>query len=518
MPAVRLSMRKIKEILRLKFGRGLSNRAIARSVQVSPATVSDCLMRAKLAGVGWPLEPELDEATLEAKLYPPPPPARQPRVVPDFAHLHRELKRKGVTLQLLWQEYKQVHVRDGYQYTQFCELYKRFKGKLDLVLRQDHRAGEKMFTDFSGDGIDIVDPVTGEVQQAELFIAVLGASSYTYAEAFESQELRCWTDGHIHAFEYFEGVAEITVPDNTKTAITHPSRYEPDVNPTYLDMAKHYGTVIIPARVRKPRDKAKLENAVLIVQRWILAALRNHKFFSIQQANDAITEKLEELNARKFQKLDTTRRELFEQLDKPALQALPATRYEFAAWSSPRVNIDYHVELYRHYYSVPYQLVHKRVEARVTASTVELFFKGNRVASHKRGYVKGQHTTQREHMPKSHRRYLEWTPSRILNWAGQTGPATRTLAEKILASRRHPEQGYRSCLGLLRLGKSYGQERLEAACARALVIGSWTYKSVKSILKTGLDRQPLPNERNPNTHKEPLPDGHENIRGADYYQ
>jgi transposase len=518
MPAARLSMRKIKEILRLRFERRLSHRAIARSIQASPSTVSDCLLRAELAGVGWPLDPNLDESALEARLYPHQPPSRHPRVLPDFEHVHRELRRKGVTLQLLWQEYKQAHPQDGYQYSQFCERYGRFREKVDVVLRQHYRAGEKMFPDFSGDGIDIIDPRTGEVRKAELFVAVLGASNFTYAEAFESQDLRCWIDGHIHAFEYFEGVAEITVPDNTKTAVTHPCRYEPDINPTYLDMAKHYGTAVIPARVRKPRDKAKVEGAILISQRWILAALRNHEFFSIQEANRAIAEKREELNDRKFQKLDTTRRELWKTLDRPALQPLPPRRYEFADWSSPRVNIDYHIEIDRHYYSVPYKLVHKRVDARITTTTVEVFFKGNRVTSHKRSYVKGAHTTLREHMPKSHQRYVEWTPSRILNWAGQAGPATRTLAEKILESRRHPEQGFRSCLGLLRLGKTYGKERLEAACARALMIGSWSYQSVKSILKTGLDRQPLLFEKQPKPKNTPDPDDHENIRGSDYYQ
>jgi len=514
MPKERLSMRKIREILKLKYERKKSGRAIARSIAVSPSTVTDCLLRAAVAGIEWPRDKDLDDSALEARMYPATPHSRQPRAMPDFEYVHREMRRKGVTLMLLWQEYRQNCPHTGYQYSQFCDLYRKFRKKVDVSMRQNHRAGEKLFVDFSGDGIDIIDPKTGEVSQAELFVAALGASSYTYAEVFESQSLPCWIDGHIHAFEFYDGVTEITVPDNTKTAVTDPCHYEPDLNKTYLDMADHYNTTIIPARKRKPKDKPKVENAVLQAQRWILAALRNHRFFSIEEANQAIAEKLEELNNRKFQKMDTTRKELYEKLDRPALQPLPSNRYEFAEWSTPRVNIDYHVEIDKHYYSVPYTLSREKVEASFNSKTVEIFFKGNRVASHKRSYVKWGHTTLPEHMPKEHRQYLEWTPSRILNWAGKTGPATQKLAENILASRRHPEQGYRACLGLLRLGKSFGNDRLEAACGRALAIGTNSYKRVKSILKNGLDRQPLPDDIDP---AQVTLIKHDNIRGPGYY-
>jgi len=511
----RLSMRKVKEILKMKFERGFSVRAIARSISASPSTVLDCLLRAQAAGILWPLDPELDDAILEQRLYPCTPHSRAKRTLPDFEYIHRELCRKGVTLQLLWQEYKLNHPDDGYQYSKFCERYSRWREKLDVVMRQNHRAGEKMFVDYSGDGIEIVEPTTGEIWEAPLFVAVLGASSYTYAEAFESEQLPCWIDGHIHAFEYFHGVPEITVPDNTRTAVKHPCRYEPDINPTFLDLAEHYNTTVIPARSRKPKDKAKVENGVLVAQRWILAALRNHTFFSVHQANQAIGQKLQELNERPFQKLNGTRRSLYETLDRPALKPLPATRYEFAEWSKPRVNIDYHVQVDKHYYSVPYSLVQEQVEARTNASTVEIFFKGKRVASHTRSCQQGGYTTLKEHMPKEHQRYLEWTPSRILNWAGKTGPSTASLAERIMAAKRHPEQGYRACLGLLRLGKTYGAERLETACARALAIGALSYRSVKSILKNGLDSQPLPKESEPS---ESTLLQHDNIRGSDYYQ
>ncbi len=434
---------------------------------------------------------------------------------PDWEYVHRELRRKGVTLLLLWQEYKESHPDDGYQYSAFCGHYRKFRSKLDVVLRQEHKAGEKLFVDYSGDGIGIVDPATGEPWEAQLFVATLGASSYTFAEATPTQELRWWIEAHIHTFEHLGGVTEITVPDNTRTAVTQPCRYEPDLNPTYLEMAQHYGTAVIPARSRKPRDKAKVESGVLIAQRWILAALRNHTFFSLQQANEAIAVKVDELNDRKFQKLPSTRRQLFESLDKPALKALPAKRYEIAEWSRPRANIDYHVEIEHHFYSVPYQLRGERLDARRTTTTIEILFKGRRVASHRRSYVLNGSTTVVEHMPKSHREYLEWTPSRIVSWAGRTGPETAQLVERIMAARAHPEQGYRACLGVLRLGRAYGEERLEAASARAMAIGSCSYKTVKTILNTGTDRQrELPEEEPDLT----LPPDHENVRGSAYYQ
>jgi len=515
MPQTRLSMRKTTEILRLHFERGLGINAISRSISVSTSTVSGCLGRARAAGIGWPLPAGMTEPDLEAKLYPPRVGSRSERASPDFACIHRELRRKGVTLQLLWEEYKQNYPEDGYQYSRFCEQYARWRQKLDVVMRQHHRAGEKMFTDFSGDGRMITDPETGQTWEAQLFVAVLGASGYTYAELFNSQQLPCWIDGHIHAFEFFQGVAEITVPDNTQTAVKHPCNYEPDLNPTFLELARHYGTVVIPARIRKPRDKAKVENAVLIAQRWILAALRNHVFFSLSEANRAVADKLREFNDRPFQLLETSRRTLYETLDRPALLPLPTQRYELAEWSQPRVNIDYHVDVHRHFYSVPYTLVHNQVEARTTTQTVEIFFKGSRIASHPRSYQKGGCTTLREHMPKAHQKYLEWTPSRLLNWAAKTGPATASLLEKIMTAKPHPEQGYRACLGVLRLEKSYGATRLEAACNRALLIGAPSYKSVKSILKTGLESQPVAGDAPRDT---PTAGDHENLRGPQYYQ
>jgi transposase len=509
----RLSMRKIREVLRLRYDLKLSSRQIAISCKTARSTVSDYLSRARNAGLCFPLPPELDDTALERLLYVS---AAQQAVpgknqMPPMEYLHSELRRKGVTLQLLWYEYKQNNP-EGYQYSRFCELYRRWAGKLDLSLRQEHRAGEKLFVDYAGDTIPVVNPQTGEIAEAQLFVAVLGASNYTFVEASHSQELPFWIDSHIHAFEYFDGVPEILVPDNLKSGVHKACRYEPDINPTYLDMAQHYVTSIIPARAAKPKDKAKAEAGVGLAKRWILAALRNRTFFSLGELNQAIREKLTLLNNRKFQKLDSSRAELFKTIEKPALKPLPPHPYEFARWKKSMVNIDYHIEVDRHYYSVPYQLVRKQVEVRFTATIVEILFKNRRVASHKRSYRRGGFTTLNEHRPKSHQKHLEWTPSRIIEWAGQNGPHTRELVARIIESKPHPEQGYRSSLGVIRLAKKYSPERLEAACQRALNIKAYSYKSVNSILQNGLDQKALPFDE-----PQPVQISHPNIRGSGYY-
>jgi transposase len=509
----RLSMRKIKEVLRLKCEHDLSDRQIAKSCSISHSTVREYLSRARLASLSWPLDHALDDAALENLLFPLRP-ASTPsqRTMPSMEYLFRELKRKGVTLHLLWYEYKQAHP-GGYQYSQFCHLYRQWVKRLDVTLRQEHRAGEKLFVDYAGQTVPIIDPSTGEVIQAQIFIATLGASSYTYAEASATQDLPSWINSHVHAFNFFQGVPEILVPDNLKAGVTHPCRYEPDINPTYQDLAQHYGTTVIPARAGKARDKAKVESAVLVAERWILATLRNHTFFSVAELNKAIAQRVDELNNRRFQKLDTTRRVLFDTIDKPALRPLPDYPYEYAEWKKARVNIDYHIEINRHYYSVPYQLIKAQVDVRVTSHTVEVLFKSSRIASHRRSYRPGGFTTLWEHMPKSHQRYLEWSPSRIIRWAGENGPKTKKLVTQIMDSRPHPEQGFRSCLGIMRLAKRYCPDRLENACARALAINGLSYKTVESILKNGLDQQPLIVEQT----EDLTPGTHHNIRGRKYY-
>ncbi len=511
----RLSVRKIKEVLRLYYEKGFSTRQIAKSLGIGRSTVHDYLYRSEQAGLSWILAADLDETSLEHRLYPPLPcVAQEKRQMPSMEYLYQELKKKGVTLQLLWHEYKEANP-DGYQYSRFCYHYSQWVRKLDLCLRQEYRAGEKLFVDYAGQTMEITDPETGEIQEVQIFVATLGASNYTFAEATLSQELSSWVQSHVHAFEFFGGVPEILVPDNLKSAVKRPCRYEPDLNATYREFAEHYGAVIIPARVAKAKDKAKVESGVLQVEHWVLAPLRNRTFFSLSELKEAVAEKLQALNNRPFQKLERTRKLLFETLEKPVLKPLPVHSYVYAEWKSARVNIDYHIEVDHHYYSVPYQLVHEKLDVRFTDTLVEVFFKGRRITSHLRSYRKGAHTTLREHMPKSHQKYLEWTPSRLVHWAGQIGPHTQKLVACIIENRPHPEQGYRSCLGLLRLGKTYSPERLEAACARALQMKAYSYKNVESILKKGLDRQPL--MAAPSQTPLPLLE-HANLRGKEYYQ
>ena len=510
----RLTMRKIKEVLRLKYEQSLSNSKIAQSLSIARSTVFEYINRAKAAGISWPLPEGMDEAQLERLLYSAQGDSvPEQRTEPDWISVYQELKRPQVTRALLWLEYKERNP-DGYQYSQFCELYREWANKLTVVMRQDHKAGEKVFVDYCGDTVPITEPNTGQVRQAQVFVAVLGASNYTYAEASFSQGLYDWISSHVHAFEYFGGVPAVIVPDNLRSGVTHANRYEPDINPTYQEMANHYHTAVIPARVRKPQDKAKVEAGVAVVQRWILSRLRHETFFSLSELNTRIKELLVWLNNRPFQKLEGTRQSMFTRIDKPALKPLPQQPYEYAQWKKARVNIDYHIEVDRHYYSVPYQLVSQQVEVRITKGTIECFYKGNRVASHMRSNDQGRHTTLTEHMPKAHQLYAEWTPQRLISWAAKSGEHVSALVEKILGQRLHPEQGFRTALGIMRLGKHYGDDRLEGACKRALGIGAHSYKSIESILRRGLDRIALQNQDIPACK----PVEHTNIRGPQYYQ
>jgi transposase len=508
-------MRKIKEILRLKHACGLSEREIAQSCKVSRSTVADYLKRARAAGVSWPETAALTAAQLEAHLFPTlhsPPSAHRPR--PDCEYIYNELRNHrnvNLTLTQLWLEYKADHA-DGYQYTQFCEYYRRWRDKLDYCMRQEHRAGEKVFVDYS-DGLCIVDPATGELTLSQLFVAVWGASNYTYAEATMSQRLPNWIGSHVRAFQYFDCVPRVMVPDNLKSGVHHPCFYEPDLNPTYADMAEHYGCAVLPARCRRPRDKAKVEAGVLIAKRWILAVLRKRTFYSLAELNAAIRECLEHLNTRPMRRVGKSRRELFQSIDYPHALPLPQRSYEYAEWRKAKVNIDYHINLDGHYYSMPFQLLREKLDVRLTATTVEAFRKGERVAAHARSYVQGGHTTLTEHMPLEHRRYAEWSPSRIIQWAGKIGGSTAQLVEKIMDSRIYPEQGYRTCLGIIRLGNHYEPERIEAAAQRALKFNTCSYKSVRAILAAGLDRQPDTEEQ----PRQAILLVHGNIRGREYY-
>jgi len=509
-------MRKIKEVLRLKYDCGISEREISRSCSISRSTVADYVRRATAAGLSWNEASALTQIQLEERLYPTEHiPSSVQRPPPDCEYIYNQLRtyRKfNLTLSQLWLEYKEKHP-DGYQYTQFCEHYWRWRKKLDYCMRQEHRGGEKLFIDYS-DGLPIVDSLTGELVLTQLFVAVWGASNYTYAEAALSQTLADWVGSHGRAFAYFGCVPRVLVPDNLKSGVSKACKYEPDLNPTYSDMAEHFGCAVLPARPRKPRDKATVENGVLIAQRWILAVLRQHTFYSLAELNAAIRECLERLNTRPLKKAKKSRRELFEAIDRPYALSLPARPYEYAEWYKAKVHLDYHVEVDHHYYSVPYQLLHERVDIRLTATMVEVLHKGERVAAHARSHIKGGYTTLPEHMPPSHRYYAEWNPARFIQWAGKTGDATARLVEAILATRPYPEQGYRSCLGIINLTRDYEPARVEAAASRALQFKTCSYRSMKAILSAELDRQPVSGEQPGLPGLLP----HQNIRGQEYYQ
>lgn len=504
-------MRKIREVLRLGLEYHQGTREIGRSCSISPGTVVKYLSLARNADLKYAQIKQMSDGDLIETLQSGSISKSEPlRPKPDWKYIHQELQKKGVTLQLLWEEYKEINP-DGYQTSQFYEHYNRWRKKLKVCLRQIHKAGEKMFVDYAGQTVPVIDRSTGEVKETQLFVGVLGASNFTYAECTWTQGLADWIGSHVRAFEYFGGVSRIIIPDNLKSGVTKACRYEPDINPSYHDMAVHYGTVIIPARVRKPQDKAKVEAGVLLAERWILAVLRNRTFFCLSELNRAIFELLKKLNHKPFQKLPGSRHSNFEAVESTAMLPLPGYRYVFAEWKKVKANIDYHVELKKHYYSVPYNLVKESLEIRYTVSTVEIFHRGKRVASHIRDNSPGRHTTKKEHMPENHRRYLEWNPSRIIRWAGTVGESTARVVESIMNGRKHPEQGYRSCMGIMRLKKQYSDERLEAACHRAIVIRGISYKSIRSILEKGLDQQPLPSLQQ-QIHIE-----HENIRGGNYF-
>jgi transposase len=508
-------MRKIREVLRLRFELRLGQRAIARACSISQSTVHEYLNRAAAAGVVWPLGEEWDEQRVEQALFGEQPVVKRlpEQVLPDFPALHSQLQQHPhLTLQLAWEEYRQIHP-EGYGYSRFCELYGRWRRKQDVVLRQVHKPGEKGFVDWAGATIPVHDPVTGEVRPAPLFVMVLGTSSYTYAEATRDQQLSAWISAHIHAFEYFSGVPRLLVPDNLRTGVSRACRYDPDLNPTYQEFAMHYDVGVVPARPRHPKDKAKVEVGVQVVERWILAALRHQKFFRLVDLNQAIRELLERLNQRPFRKREGSRSSVFAAVERHALRPLPAEPFDMSQWSYARVNIDYHIVFDANLYSVPYTLVQERVEVRATPTTIEIFHKGQRVASHVRGHGREQVFTHRDHRPKSHQAHLEWTPSRMANWAEQVGPHTAKLFERILAEKPHPEMGYRSCLGIIRLAEEYSSSRMEAAADRAIRTGACRYQSVKSILKNSLDQQPL-SEPPPLTP----PPSHDNIRGAEYFE
>lgn len=503
-------MRKTKEISRLADA-GLTGRAIARSLGVSSSTVADAIARLKAAGLTWEQVQTMSEAVLERRLYREAGHAATDPREPDWGYVCSELKRRHMTLQLLWCEYRGEHP-DGYGYSWYCERYRAWLKKADPVMRQNHRFGEKLFVDWAGDTVPLIDAETGEVAQAHLFVAVLGASNYMYVEAFRNEETEAFISGHVNAFAYMGGTSSLIVCDNLKTGVTLSNRYDPDINTDYADLAAHYGTAIFPARVKKPRDKAKVEAGVLHAYRLILAPLRNRTFFSLSELNEAIARLLEILNDRPFKKMAGSRRSVFLTHEAPLLRPLPEHPYRFRRHKSAKVGIDYHVEVAAHRYSVPFCLIGERVEVYLDERTAEIYHKGERVALHVRSCVRGAFSTDADHMPSSHRAHAEWTPERVEKWAAHTGPACAALARRIMETRAHPEVGFRNCMGLINLGRKHGEERLEAACVRALACGANRYQSVKSILEKGLDAVPL----DPAPTPPPVVD-HDNLRGPGYY-
>ncbi len=511
-------MRKIRIVMHMKFGLEMSNAVIAKSVDISGATVFDYLQRATLAQLSWPLPEELDDEQIELLLFPPKKSGtNEARGEIDWGKMHKELKRKNVTLQLLWLEYREENSK-GYGYSRFCGLYHAHKKQLDLWMRQHHRAGEKAFVDYCGQTMSLVsNNATGETIEVQIIVIVLGASGYSYVEATLSQTLPDWLGSHRRAFEFFGGVPELLVPDNLKSGVTKCHRYDPDSNPSYHELARHYNTAIMPARSRSPQDKAKAEQMVQQVERQVMAALRDQKFFTLHEMNQAIWERMEQVNAKPFQKMPGSRHSLFEEIDKPALKALPARPYEFGEWKYVLVDGSYHVEVDGHYYSVPYKHARKKIDIRFSATIVQCFFKGKEIALHQRSKQKGGHTTLFEHMPKSHQKYAEWTPERVQEEAEKIGPSTKALTDAIFAERNHHYIASRACLGIIRLAKCYTEKRLEAACQRALIHGLLRCNQIESILKNGLDDKPLPDtsvDEKASVTQHP----HKNIRDVEYYQ
>lgn len=510
-------MRVIREILRIRFEFGSSHREIGRAVNKSPSTVGLCLSKFETAGLSWPLPDDLSDEELERRLYPAPPVVEDDEVrpEPDWEYVATELAKKHVTLNLLWKEYQKAHAdKSPYQYTWFCNQFREWESRKSVTMRLSHKAGEKMFVDWAGTKVPIVNAKTGEVTEASIFVATLGLSSYTYVEAFENEKTPAWIAGHTNACQYFEGVSEITVPDNPKTGVTKADFCEPDINPVYYAWSEHNDTAIIPARRRKPKDKAKVECGVKVSGMWILARLRNMTFYSVGELNAAIWELLEELNEEPFQKRPGSRRSWFEEQEKAALKPLPAEPFEIFDFKKARVAPDYHVQVEGHFYSVPFTLIKEVLEVCIRPRIVQVFHRSRMVATHRRSTAVGAHTTLPEHMPAHHRHQVEWTPERFESWALRHGTSVRDFVAELMNRKKHVQQAFRSCFGLMRLSKQFGSQRLNAACLRALTLGAFRYKSVKSILEKGLDSSPLPSDISPPSRSA---GHHENVRGSAYY-
>jgi transposase len=502
-------MRKIREVLRLHFEAGAKEREIAAACNIAPSTVHEYLRRADLAGICWPVPEDCSDKRLEDLLF-----GRQEhsaqRQLPDWAAVQRELLKKNMTLTVVWEDYKKHNPR-GFGRSQFCHLFREWEGKTEVRMSQHHRPGERLWIDWAGQTAPLTDPETGEVGRVQVFVSAFGVSQKLFAKAFPSQELQYWLAAHVDAFKFYGVLPTFAVPDNTKTGITSPNRYEPEFNPEYAEFARHYSLAVIPARVRKPRDKGKVENGVQRVEQRVLARLEGRTFLSLDELNAEISRLVEELNSRVMRGPEATRNELFEQIDRPAARPLPQTHYEFASWKKAKVAPNHHVVFEGHHYSVPYTLVGKSVGVRCGSQTLQVFDGARIVATHKRSLYRSGYTTLREHRPKGHRDYEDWTPDRLVRWGSKCGASVGKLVQAMLEAKLYPQHGYNSAFGLISLGKKHGLKRLNAACARALAAGALSYKSVQTILDKGLDKVEPPLENRP------MP-AHKNLRGSGYYK
>lgn len=506
-------MRNLREILRLRLQAGLSLRQIKSSQRISLGVVQKIAKQAEVRQLSWRAIERLDDTQLANLFYPESDTQASTQFqLPDWVAVHQELKRKGVTKHLLWEEYTQHYPNRSYSYPQYCFLYKEWTKKQRRSMRQVHKAGDKLFVDYAGQTVPIVNGDTGEIKTAQIFVAVLGASNYTYCEATWTQSLPDWLSSHARALTFFGGAPRLIVPDNLKSGVSKPCRYDPDLNPAYQQLAVHYGCAVMPARPYKPQDKSKAEVGVQVIERWILARLRHQTFFSLAELNHCIGGLLEAVNQKPFQQLKGSRQQWFESLDSPALQPLPRHPYQYTDIKTVKVNVDYHIQYDDHLYSVPHHLVGEKLELHAKDQIIELYFKHQRVTSHARHYRPGTTTTP-EHMPVRHEKHHQWNAGRLMNWAQSIGDEVLIWVKVQLSRKDHEQQAYRVCLGLLNLSREYPPTRLDRACAIANQNQLYRLKQVKSILQANQDQ--LINEAD--QQRPLLPQSHENIRGPKHF-
>ena len=509
----RTAMRKIRDVLRLHFESKLSNRQIADALRISKTSVFNIMDRFKESEITWPIPQEMSDTELEANIYSGKPLKGKEDILPDFEYIHEELTRPHMTLELLWNEYSQNNP-DGLGRSSFYRHYQKYRKGLSISMKVIHKGGDKVFVDYSGDGLQYYNRETGKWVETEFFVSSWGASSYSYAEGTESQNGQDWVKSHIRAVQYFGCVPNAFVPDNLKSGVTKANFYEPDINALYGKFAEHYDTAILPARVRKPKDKPVVESNVLHMQRFIFGRLRNRTFFSLADLNEAVWEALELYNDRPMQQYKKSRSERFELLDKPYAKPLPSSPFEFTQVKyDVRVAPNYHIEFDKHYYSVPHEIAREYVDVYQINNILEIYHDGNHICRHRKEQPNYRYTTKNEHMPSNHKFVKGWSAPWFIAQAHKTGAATAELVTRVMQNRKHPEQGFRTAMGLLSLSKKYPKERVEKAAERALYFGNLTCKAMKAILEQGLEEQSIPQKQNQNK-KTVL---HENIRGHEYY-